>query len=75
VSVPRTAPVLCDGVVVPPLELSLQRGCHSGGGGGITCRSPKSVEKNILRVSYENTYDACGRRHTEWKYQDHFHIK
>ena len=22
------------------LELSLQRGCRSGGGGGITCRSP-----------------------------------
>ena len=28
-------------------------GYHSGGGGGITCRSPKSVEKNIVRISIE----------------------
>jgi hypothetical protein len=28
--------------------------CHSGGGGGIPCRSPrKSVKKNILRISTE----------------------
>jgi len=40
--------------VLPSLELSFQRGCHSGGGGGITCRSPKkSVKKNILRISPE----------------------
>jgi len=32
---PKTAPVLCDGVVVPSRELSLQRGCHSGGGGAL----------------------------------------
>ena len=31
------------------------RGCHSGGGGGITCRRPKkSVKKNILRIPHEN---------------------
>jgi len=36
-------------------------GCHSCGGGGITYRSPKkSVKKNILRISYENGYDAEG---------------
>jgi len=30
-------------------------GVHSGGGGGITCRSPqKIVKKKILRISYEN---------------------
>jgi len=32
-----------------------REGCHSGGGGGITCRSPKkSAKKNILRFSPEN---------------------
>jgi len=30
------------------------RGCHTGGGGSILCRSPQSVKKNILRISYEN---------------------
>jgi len=51
VPVPRTALVLRDGVVFPSLELSLQRGCHSGGGVGITCRNPRSVEKNIVGIS------------------------
>jgi len=27
----------------------------------------KSVEKNIVRISHENTHDARGHRHTEWK--------
>jgi len=40
VPVPPNRPGLCDGVVVPSRELSLQGGCHSGGGGGITCCSP-----------------------------------
>jgi len=49
----------------PPLRFAIvayyllwsycSRGCHSGGGRGITCRRPKkSVKKNILRISYEN---------------------
>ena len=25
-------------------------------------------------ISHENKHDACGHRHTEWKYQEHFHI-
>jgi len=45
---PRAAPVLCDCVVLPSLELSLQRGCHSGGGGGIKWRSPKGALRKIL---------------------------
>ena len=34
VPVPRTLPALCDGVVLPSLELSLLRRCHSSGDGG-----------------------------------------
>ncbi len=36
------------GVVVPSLELSFQRGCHSGGGEGITSRSPEGALREIL---------------------------
>jgi hypothetical protein len=25
--------------------------------------------------NHENKHDACGHRHTEWKYRGHFHIK
>jgi len=30
-------------------------GCHSGGAEAWTCRSPKSVKKNIVRISHENS--------------------
>jgi hypothetical protein len=52
---PRTAPSLCDGVVVPSPELSLQWGCHSGGGGDITCRSPKEQKIAYPLMKYEMT--------------------
>ena len=54
-SPPRIAPALWRWCCITFSELSLQGECHSGGGGGITCRSPKkSVKKNILRISHEN---------------------
>ncbi len=34
-------------------------GCHSGGGGGIRSVAPKSVEKNIMRISTEPPLIDC----------------
>jgi hypothetical protein len=57
----------CDCGELPSPELSARGECHSGGGGGITCRSPqKSVKKNILMISPEQIffipYEIKGRR-------------
>ena len=27
------------------------------------------------KISHENKHNACGYRHTEWKYRGHFHVK
>jgi len=45
--------VICDGVVLPSLVLSLKRGCHRGGAEALRVVDPKSVEKNIVRISHE----------------------
>ena len=45
---PEPPPALCDCVVVPSLALSLQGGCHSGGGRGITFCSPKRALRKIF---------------------------
>jgi hypothetical protein len=59
---PRTAPSLCDCVVLPSLELSLQGGCHSVRGRGVTCCRPKkSVKKNILGISSNPTIRKSAR--------------
>jgi hypothetical protein len=48
------------GVVLPSLGLSLQRGCHSGGGEGIMCRSLKKSVRKILRgFSHEIILNRC----------------
>ena len=52
---PRTAPALCDGVVLPSLELSLQRGCHSGGGR----RDLRPVAPKGLREKYCEDFDRA----------------
>jgi hypothetical protein len=50
---PRTASALCDGGVLPSLELSIQRGYHSGWGGGIPCRIPGIPKcRKIERTGY-----------------------
>jgi len=50
----RLCRITFSGVIAPG-------GCDSDGCVGIICRSPeKSVKKNILRISYENGYDAEG---------------
>ncbi len=41
VPAPRTAPAFCDCVVLPSLGLSLQWGCHSGGGEALHAVAPK----------------------------------
>jgi hypothetical protein len=53
VPVPRTAPVLCDCVVLPSLELSHQGGATAAGAEALHAVAAKSVKKNILRSSTE----------------------
>jgi len=51
VPAPRTAPSLCDCVVLPFLELSLHGGATAAGAEAFHAVAPKSVKKNILRIS------------------------
>jgi len=52
VPVPRTAPALCDGVVLPYPESSFQRGCHSGGAEALRAADLKEAsEKNSVGIS------------------------
>jgi hypothetical protein len=50
---PRTVPPLCDCVVLPSRELSLQGGATAAGAEAFHAVAPKSVNKNILRISPE----------------------
>ncbi len=59
VPVPPNRPAFCGCVVVPSLELSLQRVCHSGGGETLPAVAPKSVKKNILKISSEIELNRC----------------
>ena len=50
-AVPRNRPLHFAIVSYYLLRVIAPGGCHSGGGGGITCSSPKkSVKKNILMI-------------------------
>jgi len=42
---------LCDGVVLPSEELSLQRDAAAAGAEALCAEAPESVEKNIVRIS------------------------
>jgi len=42
-------------------------GATAAGAEALYAEAPKSVKKNILRISYENKHDAWSHRHTEWK--------
>ncbi len=48
VPVPRTAPAPGDGIVLPSLELSLQRDATATGAKALVCRSPKRALRKIV---------------------------
>ncbi len=56
---PRTAPSLCDCVVLPSLELSLQEAAPHGGAEALRAVAPKSVKKNVLRISTKPEILLC----------------
>jgi hypothetical protein len=47
----------------------------TGGERGSPKKLLRQLKKNSEGISHENKHDTCGHRHTEWKYQGHFHIK
>jgi hypothetical protein len=64
VPVPPTAPALRDSAVVPSREVSLYKGCPSGGGGGNIYQSSKERQENVMMISYETNMIPEGHKHT-----------